>query len=175
MKPAFLDDVMFKYDANEFLQNIDYGALYRRVYENTCRIASLLAVGNFDLKITVAQAKAALKIVLDSLNAIISLCETGGSESEQYEFEMEVEAKVYITIDKNKNQHGYCYLSVLRDKLFNGKKISSKLNKFKMTVERFMNKLVSSDYLSVADANKKPAYKIENAGLNRMHKLINAT
>lgn len=171
----FLDDVMFKYDADEFLQNIDYGALYRRVYENTCRIASLLAVGNFDLKITLAQAKAALKIVLDSLNAIISLCETGGSESEQYEFEMEVEAKIYITIDKNKNQHGYCYLSVLRDKLFNGKKISSKLNKFKMTVERFMNKLVSSDYLSVADANKKPAYKIENAGWNRMHKLINAT
>lgn len=99
----------------------------------------------------------------------------GGSESKQYEFEMEVEAKVYTTIDKNKNQHGYCYLSVLRDKLFNGKKISSKLNQFKMTVERFMNKLVSSDYLSVADANKKPAYKIENAGLNRMRKLINAT
>ncbi|MDM2910380.1 YfjI family protein [Citrobacter sp. Cpo012] len=171
----YLDEVMLNYDTQQYREHKDYAPLYRRVYENTCRIASLLAVGNFDLQITLAQAKAAFKIVLDSLNAIITLCEASGSESEQYEFENEIEAKVYTVIDKNKNQHGYCYLSILRDKLFNGKKISSMLNRFKLTVERFMNKLVSSDYLSIADANKKPAYKLEPAGINRMLTLIGAT
>lgn len=37
-----------------------------------------------------------------------------------------------------------------------------------------MNKLVSSDYLSVADANKKPAYKLEPSGINRMLTLTGA-
>lgn len=170
----YLDEVMFNYDTQQYREHKDYAPLYRRVYENTCRIASLLAVGNFDLQITLAQAKAAFKIVLDSLNAIITLCEVSGSEFEQYEFENETEAKVYTVIEKNKNQHGYCYLSVLRDKLFNGKKISGMLNRYKLTVERFMNKLVSSDYLSVADANKKPAYKLEPSGINRMLTLIGA-
>lgn len=171
----YLNEVRLNYDTQQYREHKDYAPLYRRVYENTCRIASLLAVGNFDLKITLAQAKAALNIVLESLNNIIALCEKGCSESEQYEFETEIEAKVYSVIDKNKNQHGYCYLSTLRDRLFNGKKISSKLNQFKLTVERFMNKLVSSDYLSVTDTSKKPAYKIESAGLNRMSILYCAT
>ncbi|MBI0276287.1 hypothetical protein I6H07_10800 [Hafnia alvei] len=164
---CFLDDVKFKYDSDEFLENIDYGALYRRVYENTCRIASLLAVGNFDLKITLAQAKAALSIVVESLNAIIALCETGGSESEQYDFEIEMETRIYQIINKNKNEHGYCYLSTLKDKYFNTKKISSKLNTFKLKPEQMMKKLVSSGYLSIADPNKRPAYKIEDMGIKR--------
>ena len=166
----FLEGIRLQYDESHYLNNKDYGALYRRMYAKTCKVASLLAVGNHDLKITSAQAEAAYEIVRESFENLKDLCENGDSTSEKLDFMKELELDVYKIINANGE---WCSSSVLAHKIFKRSKTIVKMDKFRMGSSSFMNELQGLGYIEAKSGERGgKQYKLTQLGRNRGDELL---
>ncbi|EIR7482359.1 DUF3987 domain-containing protein, partial [Salmonella enterica subsp. enterica] len=167
----FLEDKRKEYDLDEYRLNKEYGALYRRMSAKINKVASLLAVGNHDLKITLAQAKAAFKIVNDSFEQLKNLCEEGESTSEIVDFEDELELRIYKEI--NKYNGDWCSLGNLNDSAFKPRSIRAKLRLFKISTTSFLSSLQGKGYLeSVSGARGGKSFKLTQKGRERGDELL---
>lgn len=167
----FLEDKRKEYDLDEYRLNKEYGALYRRMSAKINKVASLLAVGNHDLKITLAQAKAAFKIVNDSFEQLKKLCDEGESTSEIVDFEDALELRIYKEI--NKYNGDWCTLGNLNDSAFKPRSIRAKLRLFKISTTSFLSSLQGKGYLeSVSGARGGKCFKLTQKGRDRGDELL---